>query len=99
MLRGGHVTGGVDIWCRRAQRRIDRHAVVDGEPGRLRQVKCRPDPDPDDDRVGINFVAGGIDQRESAAAARPELLDPGAQSKVDIVFAMQVGENPRNIVT
>ena len=55
VLRGGHVTGGVDVGCGRPQRRVDGHAVVDREPGGFRELERRPDPDADDDRVGIDF--------------------------------------------
>ena len=48
----GHVAGSVDVRIAGAQGHVDQHAVVDGQPGGLRQLDRGSDPDPDDDRVG-----------------------------------------------
>ncbi|CAB4911822.1 unannotated protein [freshwater metagenome] len=83
----GAVAGGEDVRVLGPTVVVDDDAVLDGQPGVLRQLDVREDADTDDDEVGREELAAGESDAADTVVAF-ERLDADAEPEVDPLLSV-----------
>ena len=93
----GNVSGGVDVWVRGAQLRINNDAVADIKARGLGKFSAGCDANADNHCIRLHVTAVRQPDPVGLPVAASDLRNLRAGPQVDPVLGMQAGEDPGNL--